>query len=142
MDPKTTYDEQRKQRLDEAVFDYIQDEKVTPKQFYEELQEVLLNNNKYFQEQAMRVDRMRQLVTEGLESPDMSRYSQYTEAEIDAMCHEADRKSKEEINQQIQADSPFNDGWTQEFYREQLKELKDSKDQKHSKYYYDYDRNR
>ena len=30
MDPKTTYDEQRKQRLDEAVFDYIQDEKVTP----------------------------------------------------------------------------------------------------------------
>ena len=142
MDPKTTYDEQRKQRLDEAVFDYIQDEKVTPKQFYEELQEVLLNNSKYFQEQAMRVDRMRQLVTEGLESPDMSRYSQYTEAEIDAMCNEADRKSKEEINLQIQADSPFNDGWTQEFYREQLKELKDSKDQKHSKYYYDYDRNR
>ena len=122
MDPKTTYDEQRKQRLDEAVFDYIQDEKVTPKQFYEELQEVLLNNNKYFQEQAMRVDRMRQLVTEGLESPDMSRYSQYTEAEIDAMCHEGDRKSKEEINLQIQTDSPFNDGWTQEFYREQLKE--------------------
>ena len=142
MDPKTTYDEQRKQRLDEAVFDYIQDEKVTPKQFYEELQEVLLNNSKYFQEQAMRVDRMRQLVTEGLESPDMSRYSQYTEAEIDAMCHEIDRKSKEEINLQIQADSPFNDGWTQEFYREQLKEAKDSKDQKHSKYYYDYDRNR
>ena len=82
MDPKTTYEEQRKQRLDEAVFDYIQDEKVTPKQFYEELQEVLLNNSKYFQEQAMRVDRMRQLVTEGLESPDMSRYSQYTEAEL------------------------------------------------------------
>ena len=79
MNPKT-YEEQRKQRLDEAVFDYIQDEKVTPKQFYEELQEVLLNNSKYFQEQAMRVDRMRQLVTEGLESPDMSRYSQYTEA--------------------------------------------------------------
>lgn len=141
MNPKT-YEEQRKQRLDEAVFDYIQDEQVTPKQFYEELQEVLLNNSKYFQEQAMRVDRMRQLVTEGLESPDMSRYSQYTEAEIDAMCHEADRKSKEEINLQIQADSPFNDGWTQEFYREQLKELKDSKDQKHSKYYYDFDRNR
>ena len=94
MDPKTTYDEQRKQRLDEAVFDYIQDEKVTPKQFYEELQEVLLNNSKYFQEQAMRVDRMRQLVTEGLESPDMSRYSQYTEGEIDAMCHEATVKVK------------------------------------------------
>ena len=89
MNPKT-YEEQRKQRLDEAVFDYIQDEQVTPKQFYEELQEVLLNNSKYFQEQAMRVNRMRQLVTEGLESPDMSRYSQYTEAEIDAMCHEAD----------------------------------------------------
>ena len=70
MNPKT-YEEQRKQRLDEAVFDYIQDEKVTPKQFYEELQEVLLNNSKYFQEQAMRVDRMRQLVTEGLESPDI-----------------------------------------------------------------------
>ena len=87
MNPKT-YEEQRKQRLDEAVFDYIQDEKVTPKQFYEELQEVLLNNSKYFQEQAMRVDRMRQLVSEGLESPDMSRYSQYTEPEIDAMCHE------------------------------------------------------
>ena len=59
----------------------------------------------------------------------MSRYSQYTEEEIDAMCHEADRKSKEEINLQIQG--YFNDGWTQEFYREQLKELKDSKDQKH-----------
>ena len=86
MNPKT-YEEQRKQRLDEAVFDYIQDEKVTPRQFYEELQEVLLNNSKYFQEQAMRVDRMRQLVSEGLESPDMSRYSQYTEAEIDAMSH-------------------------------------------------------
>ncbi len=82
------------------------------------------------------------LVTGGLESSDRSRYSQYTEGEIGAMGHEADRKSKEEINLQIQADSPFNDGWTQEFYREQLKELKDSKDQKHSKYYYDYDRNR
>ena len=81
MNPKT-YEEQRKQRLDEAVFDYIQDEKVTPKQFYEELQEVLLNNSKYFQEQAMRVDRMRQLVSEGLESPDMSRYSQYTELKL------------------------------------------------------------
>ena len=101
MDPKTTYDEQRKQRLDEAVFDYIQDEKVTPKQFYEELQEVLLNNKQVFSRTAMRVDRMRQLVTEGLESPDMSRYSQYTGFEIDAMCHEIDRKSKEEINLQI-----------------------------------------
>ena len=118
------------------MFDYIQDEQVTPKQFYEELQEVLLNNSKYFQEQAMRVNRMRQLVTEGLESPDMSRYSQYTEAEIDGMCHEADRKSKEEINLQIQADSPFNDGFTREFYQEQLDDLK------HSKYYYDFDRNR
>ena len=62
------------------------------------------------------------LVTEGLESPDMSRYSQYTEEEIDAMCHEIDRKSKEEINLQIQR-THFNDGWTQEFYREQLKEV-------------------
>ena len=106
MNPKT-YEEQRKQRLDEAVFDYIQDEKVTPKQFYEELQEVLLNNSKYFQEQAMRVDRMRQLVTEGLESPDMSRYSQYTEAEIDAMCHEAIVKVKRRSICRIQARLPF-----------------------------------
>ena len=58
------------------------------------------------------------------------------------MCHEADRKSKEEINLEIQANSPFNDGYTQEFYQEQLRALKDSKDIKHSKYYYDFDRNR
>ena len=107
MNPKT-YEEQRKQRLDEAVFDYIQDEKVTPKQFYEELQEVLLNNSKYFQEQAMRVDRMRQLVSEGLESPDMSRYSQYTmRAKLMRCVMRHDRKSKEEINLEIQKRLPF-----------------------------------
>ena len=72
---KETYEEQRKQRLDEAVFDYIQDEKVTPAEFYEELKEVLVSNSKYFQEQTMRVDRMIRLVTGDPESPDMSRYS-------------------------------------------------------------------
>ena len=139
-----TYEEQRKQRLDEAVFDYVQDEKVTPRQFYEELQEVLLNNSKYFQEQTMRVDRMIRLVTGDPESPDMSRYSQYTEQEIDAMCHEADALSKSTINRdliehmEVQANSPYNDGWTKEFYKEQLKDSSPE----HSKYYYDTDRNR
>ena len=145
MNPKT-YEEQRKQRLDEAVFDYIQDEKVTPKQFYEDLKDVLISNRKYYEEQLMRIDKISNLC--GLNQDlytflgDMERYSQYTEEEIDAMCSESDRKSKEEINLEIQANSPFNDGYTQEFYKEQLKDLKDSKDIKHSKYYYDFDRNR
>lgn len=145
MNPKT-YEEQRKQRLDEAVFDYIQDEKVTPKQFYEDLKDVLISNRKYYEEQLMRIDKISNLC--GLNQDlytflgDMERYSQYTEEEIDAMCSESDRKSKEEINLEIQANSPFNDGYTQEFYKEQLKDLKGSKDIKHSKYYYDFDRNR
>ena len=58
MDPKTTYDEQRKNRLDEVVFDYIQDEKVTPENFMKNCKRYFSNNNKYFQEQAMRIDRM------------------------------------------------------------------------------------
>ena len=128
-----TYEEQRKQRLDEAVFDYINDEKVTPTQFCEELNEVLESHSNYYQEKAMRVDRMRQLVREGITSPDTSRYSQYTEQEIDAMCHEADRVNKEDLNLMVQANSPYNDGWTREFYKDEVE---------HSKYYYDFDRNR
>jgi len=129
-----TYEEQRKQRLDEAVFDYINDEKVTPTQFCEELNEVLESHSNYYQEKAMRVDRMRQLVREGITSPDTSRYSQYTEQEIDSMCSdETDRICKEDLNLMIQANSPYNDGWTREFYKDEVE---------HSKYYYDFDRNR
>ena len=64
----------------------------------------------------------------------MSRYSQYTEEEIDAMCHEADRKSKEEINLQIALLSMM--VGLRSFIRNNWMNLK------HSKYYYDFDRNR
>jgi hypothetical protein len=67
------------------------------------------------------------------QSPDMSRYSQYDKSEIDAMCHEADRINKEDLNLNIHANSPYNDGWTREFYKDEIE---------HSKYYYDKDRNR
>jgi len=140
-----TYEEQRKNRLDEVVFDYIQDDDATPETFYRDLKDVLISNRKYYEEQIMRIDKISNLCGfdgEPLLDFGLERYSQYTEEEIDAMCSEADRKSKEEINLEIQANSPFNDGYTQEFYKEQLKNLKDSKDIAHSDCYWDTDRNR
>lgn len=100
-----TYEEQRKNRLDEVVFDYIQDDDATPETFYRDLKDVLISNRKYYEEQIMRIDKISNLC--GLNQDlytflgDMERYSQYTEEEIDAMCSEADRKDKELINKDI-----------------------------------------
>jgi hypothetical protein len=128
-----TYEEQRKQRLDDVVFDYIQDETVTPKQFHDDLIQILESHVDHYQERVLEVNRMIFLVNGESQSPDMSRYSQYDQSEIDAMCHEADRVNKEDLNLKIQANSPYNDGWTREFYKDEVE---------HSKYYYDFDRNR
>ena len=128
-----TYEKQRKQRLDDVVFDYIQDENVTPKQFHDDLIQILKSHVDHYQERVLEVNRMIFLVNGEGQSPDMSRYSQYDKSEIDAMCHEADRINKEDLNLNIHANSPYNDGWTREFYKDEIE---------HSKYYYDKDRNR
>ena len=39
----------------------------------------------------------------------------------------------EELNLNIQANSPYNDGWTQEFYKEELKNMTDSRNKYHEK---------
>ena len=99
-----TYEEQRKNRLDEVVFDYIQDDDATPETFYRDLKDVLISNRKYYEEQIMRIDKISNLCGfdgEPLLDFGLERYSQYTEEEIDAMCSEADRKDKELINREI-----------------------------------------
>ena len=39
----------------------------------------------------------------------------------------------EELNLNIQANSPYNDGWTQDFYKEELKKMTDSRNKYHEK---------
>ena len=39
----------------------------------------------------------------------------------------------DELNLNIQANSPYNDGWTQDFYKEELKKMTDSRNKYHEK---------
>ena len=41
--------------------------------------------------------------------------------------------SYEELNLNIQANSPYNDGWTQDFYKEELENMTDSRNKYHEK---------
>ena len=47
----------------------------------------------------------------------------------DQIAHHA--ASYEELNLNIQADSPYNDGWTQDFYKEELTKMTDSRNKYH-----------
>lgn len=60
--PDKTYEEQRKCRLQDAVDDYLQDEKVTPKQIYSELIECVNDVFNYHQTNANRANDLKSLI--------------------------------------------------------------------------------
>ena len=55
----------------------------------------------------------------------------------DQIAHHVDRVEAglnyEELNLNIQANSPYNDGWTQDFYKEELENMTDSRNKYHEK---------
>ena len=51
----------------------------------------------------------------------------------DQIAHHIPTTSYEELNLNIQATSPYNDGWTQEFYKEELENMTDSRNKYHEK---------
>ena len=51
----------------------------------------------------------------------------------DQMAHHIPTTSYEELNLNIQAHSPYNDGWTQDFYKEELENMTDSRNKYHEK---------
>jgi len=50
----------------------------------------------------------------------------------DQIAHHVDL-NYDELNLNIQANSPFNDGWTQDFYKEELENMTDSRNKYHEK---------
>ena len=51
----------------------------------------------------------------------------------DQIAHHIPTTSYEELNLNIQANSPYNDGWTQDFYKEELENMTDSRNKYHEK---------
>jgi len=98
-----SYEEQRRERLSEAIFDYIQDENASARDLYldirNEIEGTLQYHNKY-------VEKCNEL---------MDHLNGFREIDLGS-------SEDESINFRVQADSPYNDGWTQQFYKDRLKD--------------------
>ena len=110
----TTYESQRKERLSDVIFDYLQDENTSPEKLYTDIREEIINALEHFEKYADRCRRARDLITDDF-FPTNSDYKEH--------CYydsESEGRDFDLTDARIQATSPFNDGWTQEFYREQI----------------------
>lgn len=98
-----SYEEQRRERLTEAIFDYIQDENASARDLYldirNEIESTLQYHKKYVEKCSDLLDRLNGF------------------REVDLGSSEDDS-----INFRVQANSPYNDGWTQQFYKDRLKD--------------------
>ena len=91
------YSEQRRERLNDVIFDYISDEDTTPDELYRDIKNEVESSLAYFQKYANKCQNLLDLVN-GLPARSMISEEEYHEA-------------------LIHANSPYNDGWTQQMYR-------------------------
>lgn len=122
----TTYESQRKERLSDVIFDYLQDEDTSPEKLYTDIREEIINALEHFEKYADRCRRARDLITDDF-FPTNSDYKEhcYYDSESEGRDFYSNDTHPEIsppdlTDARIQATSPFNDGWTQEFYREQI----------------------
>ena len=60
----TTYESQRKERLSDVIFDYLQDEDTSPEKLYTDIREEIINALEHFEKYADRCRRARDLITD------------------------------------------------------------------------------
>ena len=63
LGPDTTYAEQRKQRLQDCVDDYLQDDEVSPLTFYNELKDCIGDVSQYHKKQVERASGLMKLIS-------------------------------------------------------------------------------
>lgn len=111
----TTYESQRKERLSELIFDYLQDEDTSPEKLYTDIREEVISSLEYFEKYAEKCRRARDLITDD--------FFPITSDITEEHCYydsESEGRDFDMTDALIQSTSPYNDGWTQEFYREQI----------------------
>lgn len=96
-----SYEEQRRERLNEAIFDYIQDENASARDLYLDIRNEIESTLQYHRKYVNKCNEL------------MDHLNGFRE--IDLGYSEEDS-----INFNVQANSPYNDGWTQQFYKDRL----------------------
>ena len=60
----TTYESQRKERLAEIIFDYLQDEDTSPEKLYTDIREEIIDALEYFEKYGDKCRRVGDLITD------------------------------------------------------------------------------
>ena len=102
-----SYEAQRRERLSDAIFDYIQDDNVDARELYRDIKNEVVSSMNYYKRYA---DKCNDL---------LDKLNGYRE--VDFSLEDLAPQDNQLMNK-IQATSPYNDGWTKEFYNEIVKD--------------------
>jgi len=94
-----SYEDQRRERLTDVIFDYIQDENTSARQLYLDIRNEIESTQQYHRKYVDKCDEL------------MDHLNGFRDIDLNL-------SDSEETNYQINANSPYNDGWTQQLYKD------------------------
>lgn len=97
-----SYEEQRRERLSEAIFDYIQDDNTSARELYLDIRNEIESTQQYHRTYMNKCDEL------------MDHLNGFRDLSL----------SDSETNHQVHANSPYNDGWTQQYHKDLLEQKK------------------
>tara|TARA_A100001234_G_scaffold70957_1_gene62511 strand:+ start:415 stop:888 length:474 start_codon:yes stop_codon:yes gene_type:complete len=108
------YSEQRRERLNDAIFDYISDESATAKDLVRDIIKEVRSAHIYFSDYERKCASILDLIET---SDDEEMIFDY-----DLLTPKKQREPAFITDAKVQAKSPYNDGWTQKAYEEIVKD--------------------
>lgn len=110
------YSEQRRERLNDAIFDYISDESTSAKDLVRDIIKEVRSAHIYFSDYERKCASVLDLI-ETYNDDDEEVVLDY-----DPVTLEEQREPAFIMDAKVQAKSPYNDGWTQQAYEEIVKD--------------------
>ena len=108
------YSEQRRERLNDAIFDYISDESATAKDLVRDIIKEVRSAHIYFSDYERKCASILDLIETSDEEEMIFDY--------DLVTPKKQREPAFITDAKVQAKSPYNDGWTQKAYEEIVKD--------------------
>lgn len=111
----SNYSDQRRERLNDAIFDYISDETTTAQDLISDILEEIRGSHAYFSDYAKKCAKMLDMIEQFEEDEEMI-------FDYDLVTPENKPEPAFITDAKVQARSPYNDGWTQKAYEEIVKD--------------------